>query len=130
MGVDPRTLPLRYRQQIDQQSRGQNHHHHSGLGSTEPEHGSAPSLESCAPGEVPSMGSSRQSHRVTVVMHRIGELDRDNKWSAPKALLDGLVAAELIPGDKESQIDYRVEQVRVHTRAEIKTVITVEEIES
>lgn len=79
--------------------------------------------------EIPSLGSSKPSHRITITMYRCGKLlDTDNKWIAPKALLDGLIAAFELPGDSESQIDYRVEQIRVKTRKEIGTEILIEDI--
>lgn len=130
MGWNKTDLPEHYQRQIDQQLHGKNNHHPPGMGSAEPQHDAARALASGSSSEVLGMGSSLQSHRVTIVMYRTGKLDTDNKWAAPKALLDGLVTAELIPGDSECQIDYCVEQVQVRTRAEIKTVITIEEIAS
>lgn len=79
--------------------------------------------------EARSMGAPVIRPRVTITMYRCGKpLDKDNKWIAPKAILDGLVQALELPGDSESQIDYHVEQVRVAHRNEQQTMIEIQEI--
>lgn len=83
-----------------------------GLGSAVPSERKLP-LAKEDDSKASSVGASEPRYRITVTMHRDGKLlDTDNKWIAPKAVLDGLVTAFELPGDSESQIDYRVEQMR------------------
>ena len=62
---------------------------------------------------------------VIFTLHRVQLLDVDAKYGSVKDLLDGLQYAGLIPGDKEGQIDLKVEQVKVKHRKEEQTVIEI-----
>lgn len=128
MGWDRRNFTPEYRKQIEQKLHGNADHFNPQLGSESAQHEPVGSLDSGAPAEVRGVGPFGSRPRVTITMYRIGELDADNKWFAPKALLDGLVASQIIPGDSERDIEYFVEQVHVHSREEIKTVIVVQSV--
>lgn len=78
--------------------------------------------------EVRGMGSSSQRHRVTITMHRLKMLDEDNRRFAPKSLTDGFVAASIIQGDSEREIESDVQQVQVTERNQIGTMIEIGEI--
>ena len=62
---------------------------------------------------------------VVFTLHRVQLLDVDAKFGSVKDLLDGLQYAGLIPGDKEGQIDLKVEQVKVKHRKEEQTVVEI-----
>lgn len=49
----------------------------------------------------------------------------DAKYASTKDLLDCLVAAGFLAGDKEGQVDLKVEQVKVKTKAEERTEIEI-----
>lgn len=51
---------------------------------------------------------------VHISLHRVALFDADNKWSAVKYLLDGLRKAELIPDDRERDIQLIVDQTKVN----------------
>jgi hypothetical protein len=62
---------------------------------------------------------------VTIVLHRVKELDHDNAYSSVKPILDGLQEA-LIYSDAPSFCELTVRQERVKHYADQLTVITVE----
>jgi hypothetical protein len=62
---------------------------------------------------------------VCFTLHRVQLLDVDAKYGSVKDLLDGLQYAGLIAGDKEGQIDLKVEQIKVKHREEEQTVIEI-----
>lgn len=75
------------------------------------------------------LGAPGPSYRIEITMYRCGKpLDRDNKWSSCKGLCDGLIKAFELPSDSEADLDYQVNQIRVKTRKEIKTEITIEKL--
>lgn len=127
MGIDPKMLPMAFRMQIEAQKyRGQNNINNRRMVPAVEQRQPALAVEHAA--QVRSMGSSVVRYRVSITMHRIALQDTDNKWIAPKAILDGLVQAFELPGDSERQIDYHVEQIKVAHRKDQKTVIEIEEI--
>jgi hypothetical protein len=69
----------------------------------------AQALESCTR----SQEESPERPRVSIVRCSTKLLDRDNLYGSVKGLLDQLCVAKLIPGDREDQIELRVEQVKV-----------------
>lgn len=62
---------------------------------------------------------------VRFTLRRVRLLDVDAKYSSVKDLLDCIVAAGLVVGDKEGQVSLEVIQQKVRTRAEECTVIEV-----
>lgn len=72
-------------------------------------------------------GKAQSSGCLAVIftLHRVQLLDVDAKYGSVKDLLDGLQYAGLIRGDKEGQIDLKVEQVKVKHRKEEQTVIEI-----
>lgn len=63
---------------------------------------------------------------VCFTLYRVRTLDVDAKYASVKDLLDCLVAAEFLAGDKEGQVTLEVNQVKVSTYAQEHTEITVE----
>lgn len=57
---------------------------------------------------------------------RVKLLDVDAKFASVKDLLDGLTAAGLIHGDKEGQVDLKVEQVKVPSYSLERTEIEID----
>ena len=82
---------------------------------------SATSLASTGKGKAQS---ARRPH-VCFTLCRSRLLDWDAKYGVLKDLLDGLVIAGLIPGDREDQITGECKQVKVKSRKEEKTVIQI-----
>lgn len=127
MGLDHRDFPPQFRKQIERQLHGKINADNSGMGATKPER--QPTLEDQYAPQIRSMGASQPSHRVRIIMHRCGKpLDGDNEEFSTKAIRDGLVSAQLIPGDAKSETDFVIESIRVKTRKEIKTIIEVESV--
>ena len=62
---------------------------------------------------------------VRFTLYRRILLDVDAKYSSVKDLLDCLVNAGFLAGDKEGQVDLKVEQVKVKTKAEERTEVEV-----
>lgn len=71
-----------------------------------------------------SLAEASKRPTVIITMHRVRCLDRDNKWSAVKELLDGVTRSKLVIGDSEDDIDLEVRQVKCK-KAEIKTTIEI-----
>lgn len=67
---------------------------------------------------------------VLIVRYHCGTpMDLDNLWSTPKIPLDAMVRASILPGDDPGCVAaLKVEQRRVPTRKEVRTEITVEEL--
>lgn len=63
---------------------------------------------------------------VRFVGYRCRPLDPDNFAGGCKDALDGLRHAGLIPGDEPWRIDFQTSQIRVSSRAEERTEITLE----
>ncbi len=85
--------------------------------------------------QTPALGSEgeREASRpkrpvIGFTLYRVKLLDWEAKYSSVKDLLDGCVAAGLLDGDREDQIDPKsyVRQVKVKSYAEERTVIEVE----
>ena len=62
---------------------------------------------------------------VIFTLLRVQLLDVDAKYGSVKDLLDALAYAGAIPGDKEGQVDLKVEQVKVKHRKEELTIIEI-----
>lgn len=60
-------------------------------------------------------GSAPSRIRVVFTLYRVALLDPDNKWASVKWLLDALRYADLIPNDRERDIELVVDQVRVRS---------------
>ena len=68
--------------------------------------------------------SARRPH-VCFTLCRVKLLDWDAKYGVLKDLLDGLVIANLLPGDREDQITGECKQVRVSSYKNEKTIIEI-----
>lgn len=79
------------------------------------------SLEAACKGK--AQGARRPHVCFTLCRSRL--LDWDAKYGVLKDLLDGLVIAQLLPGDREDQITGECHQVKVKSRKEEKTVIQI-----
>lgn len=64
---------------------------------------------------------------VCFTLYRVRLLDVDAKYASIKDLLDCVAGAGLVAGDKEGQVDLQVRQVKVRTKAEERTEITVDD---
>lgn len=73
----------------------------------------APALEQISGAQARELGSAAQRPHVGIFLHRTKLLDPDSKTASVKPLLDGLVAAGLIPNDREEDIVLQVEQEKV-----------------
>lgn len=62
---------------------------------------------------------------VCFVLRRVKLLDVDAKWGSVKDLLDGIVIAKLVDGDREDQITLEVRQETVAHYADEETIIEV-----
>jgi hypothetical protein len=60
---------------------------------------------------------------VCFTLYRLRLLDVDAKYASVKDLLDCLVSAGFVAGDKEGQVSLEVRQEKVKTKAEEKTLI-------
>lgn len=65
---------------------------------------------------------------VSFTLYRVRLLDVEAKYSSVKDLLDCLVHSGFVAGDKEGQVDLQVSQVKVKTRAEERTEITIDKL--
>lgn len=74
-------------------------------------------------------GKVSSTHRphVRFLLRRVRLLDVDAKYASIKDLLDGLQIAGCISGDKEGQITLQVDQEKVGSYAEEKTVIEIQD---
>ncbi len=84
----------------------------------------AAALGSKSEGKAPS--ASRPL--IGFTLYRVRLLDWEAKYSSVKDLLDGCVAAGLLDGDREDQIDPRsfVRQEKVKSYSEERTLIEIE----
>lgn len=82
---------------------------------------SLPSLEPPASGQ--AGGLERPLVRITSC--RCRSLDPDNLIGGAKALVDGLVASGLLPGDGPQDIDREYCQKKVKRRAEESTIVEI-----
>jgi hypothetical protein len=64
---------------------------------------------------------------VRFLLRRVRLLDVDAKYASVKDLLDGLQIAGCISGDKEGQITLQVDQEKVGSYVEEKTVIEIDD---
>jgi hypothetical protein len=78
-------------------------------------------LARCDAGET----QSASCLRVRFTLHRVKPLDVDAKYASVKDLLDCLANAGIVAGDKEGQISLEVEQKKVRSFKEERTVIEV-----
>lgn len=62
---------------------------------------------------------------VRFILYRCKLLDVDAKYASVKDLLDCVVAAGLVAGDKEGQVDLKVQQVKVNKKKDERTEIHV-----
>lgn len=62
---------------------------------------------------------------VRFTLFRVKLLDVDAKYASVKDLLDCLVASGIVDGDKEGQVDLKVEQVKVKSYKDERTEILV-----
>jgi len=67
---------------------------------------------------------ARRPH-VCFTLCRCSLLDWDAKYGVLKDLLDGLVIAQLLPGDREDQITGECNQIKAKSRKDEKTIITI-----
>lgn len=67
---------------------------------------------------------------IRFTLCRIRLLDVDAKYASVKDLLDGCVYSGLLHGDKEGQVRLEVEQIKVATIANEKTLIEIEYAET
>jgi hypothetical protein len=70
-----------------------------------------------------AQGTGRPHVCFTLFRSRL--LDWDAKYGVLKDLLDGLVIAQLLPGDREDQITGECNQIKVKSRKDEKTVIEI-----
>jgi len=63
--------------------------------------------------------------QVRFILHRVRLLDVDAKYGSVKDLLDCVVHAGFVAGDKEGQVDLKVRQIKVKTHAEERTFIVL-----
>ncbi len=77
---------------------------------------------------IPNERKEKGVERIIVrfVGYRTRPLDPDNFAGGTKDLLDGLRHAGLIVGDEPWRIIFETEQIKVQTRAEERTEITIE----
>jgi hypothetical protein len=85
----------------------------------------SPTLERAHEGEEPSTAGGAPRARVRFILHRCRLLDADNAVASVKFALDALVAERVLVGDGPGQITLAVEQVRVRTRGDEGTWISV-----
>jgi len=95
-------------------------HTDTGLPTTKPAQ-PAPALGAADEGKAQS---TRRPH-VCFTLCRVKLLDWDAKYGVLKDLLDGLVIANLLPGDREDQITGECKQVRVSSYKNEKTIIEI-----
>lgn len=95
-------------------------HVDTGLPTTKPAQ-PAPALGATDEGKAQS---ARRPH-VCFTLCRVKLLDWDAKYGVLKDLLDGLVIANLLPGDREDQITGECKQVRVSSYKNEKTIIEI-----
>ncbi len=95
---------------------------HGQIPNTEPKRHQAPALDSANAGE--TQGFRRT--RVRFTLHRVRCLDPDNAAASCKDLLDGLQYAGLILGDEPWRIIFQVEQEKVKSYKDERTVIEIE----
>lgn len=62
---------------------------------------------------------------LRIIVYRCVLLDTDNSYGSTKQLTDCLCIIGLLPGDSPSQINLQVEQVKVATRKEQRTVVEI-----
>ncbi len=79
-------------------------------------------------GEGEGEASGARCPLIGFTLYRVKLLDWEAKYSSVKDLLDGCVAAGILDGDREDQIDPKsyVRQVKVKSYAEERTVIEIE----
>lgn len=72
-------------------------------------------------------GAQKGEKRPTVRIVRCSRhlLDRDNAYASSKFLIDRLVEAQIIPGDKEEDIILEVTQLEVTQASEVGTSVTI-----
>lgn len=68
---------------------------------------------------------SRLPH-ICFILRRVSLLDIDSKYHSVKDLLDGVVVAFQLQGDKEGQITLEVRQEKIAHRKDEETIITVD----
>lgn len=73
-------------------------------------------LERHAPPESGSESGPKQRPQVHFTLYRVALLDPDNKWASVKFLLDAMRYAQLIPNDRECDIELIVTQQKVAHR--------------
>lgn len=66
--------------------------------------------------------------KITVLFYTCQPKDYDNGYTSAKPLVDGIVAAGIIPDDSEKFLNLQVKSVKVATRAEQRTEISIKEI--
>jgi hypothetical protein len=66
--------------------------------------------------------------KITVFFYTCQPKDLDNAYGSCKALIDGIVATQVIPDDKDSNLDLQVKSIKVSKRAEQRTEIVIKKI--
>lgn len=85
----------------------------AGIPDTGAKRDAAPALDKIQQPQTGNVGAPSQRPRVEFTLFRSKLLDPDSKTASVKPVLDGLVAAGLIPDDREADIELRVEQEKV-----------------
>lgn len=105
----------------DRKALGYDHNPCSPIPDPKPERDQTPALGKTVSGETKGFRGST----VCFVLYRVRPLDPDNAAGSVKDLLDGLRHANLISGDEWWRIKLAVEQVRVESFKQEKTVIQI-----
>lgn len=87
----------------------------------EPERGAPDALDEMVPREE----TSQARPIVRFIFYRTRLLDCDARAHGCKDLLDGLVEAGILPGDREDQIDFDARQKKVHYKKDERTEIEI-----
>lgn len=85
------------------------------------ERGTPDALDEVVPGE-----ETRQTRPIVrFIFYRTRLLDADARAHGCKDMLDGLVEAGFIPGDREEEIDFDAKQIKVSYKKDERTEIEI-----
>jgi len=82
----------------------------------------------CLEARIPRLCRTGGKALITVRNFTCQPLDRDNFYTAIKPIIDGIVAAKVVPDDSDDYVDVRCENVRVRHKPEQKVTVEIGEI--